>query len=326
MLQTHQTEVLLDGGEICQVTLYEAGQTIEARARWPRTPGHYLVIVAITPVAVSLSACAEHPKTERVAAGHLAICDMEHPWALRASGEEGLVLSLCFSQAAYAALCAPSCTTAKLTAAPADPHYFDPVVLQLALGLAVMRPWRTDPRGLCPGARIVIAMLLHLGRNYGYADNTRRTCRVGLSQWQMQRVTAYIAAHLGMRIGVSDVASTCGLSPNYFNRLFKQTTGVTLHQWLMERRVTKAKQLLASTSMPIVDVAAVTGFADQTHFTRVFSQRTQFSPMSWRRITSCGGDPDTSLPPAMPRTSRNPSIRSSAKSDATFYDREEQEC
>jgi AraC family transcriptional regulator len=55
------------------------------------------------------------------------------------------------------------------------------------------------------------------------------------------------------------------------------------HQWLLQRRVDKAKQLLRSANLPLSEVAALCGFAHQSHFTRVFSQSIGVSPGRWRR-------------------------------------------
>lgn len=58
------------------------------------------------------------------------------------------------------------------------------------------------------------------------------------------------------------------------------------YQWLLQERVRKAKEHLLSGDLPLVEVALVTGFADQAHFTRTFSRVVGASPGAWRR--QCG--------------------------------------
>jgi hypothetical protein len=56
----------------------------------------------------------------------------------------------------------------------------------------------------------------------------------------------------------------------------------------MERRIEKAKQLLTDTTLSLAEIAMACGFADQSHFTRVFSRTTHASPGAWRRYVSSG--------------------------------------
>ena len=71
-------------------------------------------------------------------------------------------------------------------------------------------------------------------------------------------------------------------SPSYFIKAFKTTTGRTPHRWLQEYRVGKAKGLLLR-SLSIAEIALECGFADQSHFTRVFRNVTGTPPGMWRR-------------------------------------------
>ncbi|GLK56842.1 helix-turn-helix domain-containing protein [Methylopila capsulata] len=95
---------------------------------------------------------------------------------------------------------------------------------------------------------------------------------------------------------VADVAALCGLSRSYFIRAFHATTGQTPHRWARERRLRRARDLVADTSEPIAAIAASCGFADQSHFTRAFRARWGESPANYRRrsaeqrpAASCGG-------------------------------------
>jgi AraC family transcriptional regulator len=90
-------------------------------------------------------------------------------------------------------------------------------------------------------------------------------------------------SRLDEAVPVAELARALSLSPGHFARAFKQTTGQAPHRWLMEQRIGKAKQLLIGTTLSLGEIALACGFADQSHFTRVFSRVTHFSPGAWRR-------------------------------------------
>jgi AraC family transcriptional regulator len=80
-----------------------------------------------------------------------------------------------------------------------------------------------------------------------------------------------------------ELASACRLSPSHFSKAFRHTVGCPPHQWLLTQRVERAKHLILNTSQSLSEIALTTGFADQSHLTRVFSQRVKASPAAWRR-------------------------------------------
>ena len=71
-------------------------------------------------------------------------------------------------------------------------------------------------------------------------------------------------------------------SGHYFTRAFKQAQGDAPHRWLRQR-VQHAKTLLRETHMSLAEITIVCGFADQSHFTRVFGAHTGQAPGVWRR-------------------------------------------
>jgi len=73
------------------------------------------------------------------------------------------------------------------------------------------------------------------------------------------------------------------LSVSHFARSFKASFGVTCHRWLMERRIERAQELLATADIPLADVAVQSGFADQAAFTRAFHRIAGMTPGRWRR-------------------------------------------
>ena len=72
------------------------------------------------------------------------------------------------------------------------------------------------------------------------------------------------------------------MSPFHFARMFKQSTEQSPHLYILLQRIKRAKELLASTDLPITEVAADVGFRTQGHFTGVFHRYTGFTPKVFR--------------------------------------------
>jgi len=161
----------------------------------------------------------------------------------------------------------------------------DPVLHELSLALATLAD-DDRPESVATFQHLIHAIQLHLGWTQARLQPAKQGCTECLASWQIRRATELMHARLGEKIRLAEVAEACGLSTSYFSRLFKNTTGMTTHQWLLVQRVERAKVLLSTTRMPIVEIAFATGFADQTHMTRVFSKRVQSSPLVWRRLSS----------------------------------------
>jgi AraC-like DNA-binding protein len=104
-----------------------------------------------------------------------------------------------------------------------------------------------------------------------------------LSPSKLSRAKKLLVEKSSRGIPLADIARECGLSRQYFTKSFKATVGVTPHRWLQQYRIKKAQDLLQNTSHRIADIAIECGFADQSHFTRVFVILTGGAPAAWRR-------------------------------------------
>jgi len=158
----------------------------------------------------------------------------------------------------------------------------DPMAKYLAAGFlpALEKPELADRLHVDSA---MFAINLYFARAYGAAGTARRLVRGGLAPWQLRRATELLAAHLGGDISLAELASECGLSRSHFARAFKQSTGTAPHRWLIERKIERAKNLLTRSRLPMAEVAIASGFADQSHFTRVFAGLVGASPGAWRR-------------------------------------------
>jgi len=107
--------------------------------------------------------------------------------------------------------------------------------------------------------------------------------RGGLAGWQLMRVLDYIKKNLAEPIKVTDVASITGLSACHFARSFKRSFGLSVHLYLMRRRIELAQQLMVSTCDPLGKIALSCGMYDQPHFTHWFRRLLGETPDRWRR-------------------------------------------
>jgi AraC family transcriptional regulator len=125
--------------------------------------------------------------------------------------------------------------------------------------------------------------LAHVARSASATPPRRSNYATGLAPWQLRRARDMLREHIDGNPDLEAVARTCRLSIGHFSRAFKASTGVPPHQWLMLERVAMAEGLLAKSSTPLVHVAGMCGFADQSHFCRVFTRFKGCSPGVWRR-------------------------------------------
>ena len=114
-------------------------------------------------------------------------------------------------------------------------------------------------------------------------DRTQKKKRGTLAPWQLQRAKEFMEANLSTGVRLRDLAQLTRLSQSQFGRAFKASTGLAPHQWQMSLRINRAQQLILDGELSLAQIALVTGFSEQSHFTRVFRSKVGASPGSWRR-------------------------------------------
>src|SRR5258708_38231331 len=122
------------------------------------------------------------------------------------------------------------------------------------------------------GEALSTALAVHLLREYGAAGLGPKRQYGGLPREKLVRAVEYIQDQLDTGLTVSGIAQAVGLSPNHFTRLFKESTGQSPHQYVVEARVRKAKELLTTGKFTITEAAYHVGFVDQSHLTRHFKR------------------------------------------------------
>ena len=130
---------------------------------------------------------------------------------------------------------------------------------------------------------VATALTVHLLRTYGGDRRIERRLG-GLAPAQVRRVTEYVAAHLAENVGLAELAGVAGLSPHHFGGAFKTATGMSPHQYVIERRVERAQELLRHGELSLAQVAFAAGFSSQSHLTTNFQRVTGITPARFRRF------------------------------------------
>jgi AraC family transcriptional regulator len=105
----------------------------------------------------------------------------------------------------------------------------------------------------------------------------------GLATWQCRRTLAHIEANLASKMDIDDLANVVALSRSHFSRAFKRSLGFSPMEYVVVRRVERAKAMISGTREPLAEVALACGFADQAHLNRRFRDIVGVSPGRWRR-------------------------------------------
>jgi len=164
--------------------------------------------------------------------------------------------------------------------------FVDPVLEQLARAIldllndkGKLGQSTADVYANAMAARLV---LRHMQGTTNSDDGYEVADAMGLAL-KSRHICAFINASLGDDLSVARLAAEANLSPDYLIRKFRLDLGVTPHQYVMRSRIKRAQELLATTDMPLTDVAAAVGFADQSHLSTAFRKLVGVSPARYRR-------------------------------------------
>ncbi|MBE9059508.1 helix-turn-helix transcriptional regulator [cf. Phormidesmis sp. LEGE 11477] len=125
-------------------------------------------------------------------------------------------------------------------------------------------------------------LVTHLLRNHCSVPITTSSVSGKLSKGKLKLVVDYIQDHLNFNISLTELSEMVQLSPDHFRKLFKQSTGLSPHKYLLQCRIEKAKQLLSNEQWTIAEIGQMVGFFDQSHFTNTFRRHTNYTPRQYR--------------------------------------------
>lgn len=126
-----------------------------------------------------------------------------------------------------------------------------------------------------------LAFTLHLLSNHSYDIKKPLIPKGKLSSKQLADVIEAARLLIGADLSLSQLASVAQVSEFHFSRLFKNTTGMAPHQFVLRLRLERALSLIKTRQLPLSDVAVAAGFFDQAHFTNVFKRAFGMTPRAF---------------------------------------------
>lgn len=123
----------------------------------------------------------------------------------------------------------------------------------------------------------------YIAAEYGGTARPTKIARSALAPWQQRMAMQMMRERVFEGVSVGEMAEACGISVGGFLRGFKKDIGLSPHQWLLYRRLEKALELMSNPNASLADIACTVGFSDQSHLSRIFTQKMGVTPRVWRK-------------------------------------------
>lgn len=159
----------------------------------------------------------------------------------------------------------------------------DSVIEHLALLLLAEIDQAAHPAQILMVDQLSLALAAHMVRRYNVFDTASVPDLAALGHAELARLTEFIDGNLERAITLADLADLVNVSRFHFSRLFKHSTGMTPISYVERCRIQRARALILETDLPLVEIALMTGFADQSHFTRRFHRHVGCTPAVFAR-------------------------------------------
>lgn len=159
----------------------------------------------------------------------------------------------------------------------------DETISQTALAIACEMAGEMVGQGAMIDA-IVRQLVIHLLRSHLTVRKSARIefSRAGPVDRRLRRAIEFMHNNYSRELALEEIASAAYLSEYHFARLFKQITGLTVHAYLANLRLDRARKLLVETALPISEIASTVGYQSQSHFTKIFKSVTGTTPRAYR--------------------------------------------
>ena len=147
------------------------------------------------------------------------------------------------------------------------------------MGREAMEGW---PRGGLYADLLAVSLSKQLLSHYAENPVAMRALAGGLTRPKLRLAMDYFHENMGEDLRLAHVAETLGLSPFHFARTFRESTGRTPYQYLLDQRVEHAKMRLRNSAWSVQEIGAQVGFKSDVNFVRAFRQRVGVAPGAWR--------------------------------------------
>jgi AraC family transcriptional regulator len=127
------------------------------------------------------------------------------------------------------------------------------------------------------------ALVVHIIRHYISYKEKPLNGNEQLPGFKFNQVLTYIKQNLSSEITLLQLSSLIGLSPFYFSRLFKATTGLAPYRYITKLRMEHSQRLLLETELPIIHVGLEVGINNPSHFSTFFKQYSGVTPTRYRK-------------------------------------------
>ena len=249
----------------------------------PRVESHIRVeheqvlAMALSPGSITVGSRSSEMKRLNYQAGEMGICPrgME-VWF----GNEGIQrLSLSISDSALAAACDRRDTQVELRPCTN--------LVDGRLGALAMAGNAERIASFASGRlfldHLEMAIAVALVKDYAVQPASLRLYKGGLSPARLRRIKELVHAKIDHDLTLEDMAQSVDLSITHFCQMFRNSTGQSPHQFVLRLKVERAKEMLRTADVRVLDVAVACGFKTQQHFARVFRTISGTSPTEYRR-------------------------------------------
>lgn len=141
-----------------------------------------------------------------------------------------------------------------------------------------------SPVGALYGETLADALAVYLVGRYAVQPRTPKAFKGGLPGRRLKRVLDYIGANLQEDLHLSKLAEVAGMSPHYFSELFRRSTGLSPHRFVLSAKIKRAKELLRETERSVLEIGFGAGFQNASHFARTFRQFVGVTPREFQRM------------------------------------------
>jgi AraC family transcriptional regulator len=141
----------------------------------------------------------------------------------------------------------------------------------------------------CPSGRLylnglALAVASRLLAAHSSAAKLASAPKEGLSGLRLKQVLAFIEEQLAEDLSLEQIAAVAGVSTSHVKTLFRRSMGMPVHQYVIHRRVERAKELLTKDSLTMAEIAAASGFAHQSHMARHMRRASGMPPLALKRL------------------------------------------